>query len=66
MAILTINKKVFAEEFSLEIGNIPSENAQIKSAAMEFIRNNYPNLQINVVRIMVGKVPFVTFHIKTS
>lgn len=64
MAILTINKKVFAEEFSLESGNIPSENAQIKSAALQFIENNYPTLQITVVRILVGKVPFVTFHIK--
>ncbi|QOR66352.1 hypothetical protein IM538_21725 [Cytobacillus suaedae] len=65
MAILTINKKVFAEEFSLENGNIPSENAQLKSAALDFLEKNYPTLQIKVVRIMVGKVPFVTFHIQS-
>lgn len=65
MAILTINKKVFAEEFSLESGNMPSENAQLKDAALEFIDKHYPTLKIKVVRIMVGKVPFVTFHIQS-
>lgn len=64
MAILTINRKVFAEEFSLESGDMPIENAKLKGAALNFLQENYPILKIKVVRIMVGKVPFVTFHIQ--
>ena len=63
IAVLTINRKAFSEEFSLESEDSPVENAQIKGAALDFIRDNYPDLKVKVVRIMVGRVPFVTFHV---
>jgi hypothetical protein len=63
MAILKINRKAFSEEFSLEQDNFTYANTHIREAALHHLQKHYPHLNIKVVRIMVGKVPFVTFHV---
>ena len=63
MAILFLNKKVFAEEFSANLENISIENNHIRQSALAYINKKFPQLDIKVVQIIVGKVPYSTFYV---
>lgn len=62
---LFINKKSFAEEYSIDFDEDVFKTAKhMRKDVLEYIEKNYPTIPIQVATIMIGKVPYSTFLIK--